>query len=438
MEFSPRRLAEVVLAWPVPRRYVVLASGGGDSTVLLHAMAALRDEFPAPVVALHFDHGLAEDSPLWRAAVEAQAEALGIEFYLEKLNLDVRGGAIETRARAARYGRLREWMQADDCCLTAHHGDDQAETFLLQALRGAGPAGLAAMPALARFGRGWLGRPLLGFTRAELRVWVEARELDWIEDPANATFSVPRNRLRHRVWPEVVAAWPAAARTLGRSAALAAEAAALIEEVAAEDLARQGGEATDRLPVAALLALSEPRRRALLRHWLSRRGFEVPDAAKLRELEHEFILRDPGARAVLRFGQAEVRRFRGHLFVLRPLPQPTAGFVRIVPGDYLDLGRLGRVGVMTDAAGPLAEGVAERELALGFRAGGETLHPAGSAHHRALKKLLQEGDILPWMRFRLPLLYVDGVLAAVGGVTMAAEFAGRGWRFDWRDAPPIR
>ncbi|MGH8274924.1 MAG: tRNA lysidine(34) synthetase TilS [Gammaproteobacteria bacterium] len=438
MEFSPVQLEHCLSAWPAPRRYVVLASGGGDSTVLLHAMAEIAGRLPAPVVVLHFDHGLAENSGAWEKAVREQVAALGIECFTEALHLDADGGAVETRARTARYARLRTWMSPEDCCLTAHHADDQAETFLLQALRGTGPAGLAAMPVLARFGPGWLGRPLLDFTRSELRAWAESRGLAWIEDPGNASLSAPRNRLRHRVWPEIAAAWPAVARTLGRSAALAAEAAALIEEVATEDLDRLGGKDTDHLPVVALVELSVPRRRALLRHWLRRRGFQVPEAAKLLEAEREFILRDPGARATLRVGEDEIRRFRGQLYALQPLPTPPTEAIALVPGEYVNLGRLGQAGLIADPAGPLASIAGTGELRLRFRIGGETIRPAGSAHHRALKKLLQERSILPWMRFRMPLLYVNGALAAVAGVTHAEEFAGKGWRFDWHGAPVIQ
>ena len=279
MDFYPRILAERLRAWPVPTRYVVLASGGCDSTVLLHAMAELAADLPAPIVVLHFDHGLCAASSKWACKVKRMAADLGLTCFVEHLEL-APGGAAETRAREVRYARLAAWMSPADCCLSAHHGDDQAETFLLQALRGSGPAGLAGMPALAQFGGGWLARPLLGFTRAELANWAEARELVWIEDPANRDLNVPRNRLRHDVWPRIVEHWPAAARTLARSAQLAAQGAALAAEIAAEDLARLDAGEADRLPIDALLAMSLPRRRALLRHWLGNgRGFALPTAA---------------------------------------------------------------------------------------------------------------------------------------------------------------
>lgn len=421
----------------MPRRYVVLASGGRDSTVLLHAMAELSPELSAPVVVLHFDHGLAATSVEWARGVGCSAEELGLAYFVERLELPP-GGAAETRAREARYERLAAWMEAEDCCLSAHHGDDQAETFLLQALRGAGPAGLAGMPAHASFGRGWLARPLLEFTRDDLAAWARARGLSWIEDPANRDLEVPRNHLRHEVWPRITAHWPAAARTLARSARLAAQNAALVEEIAAEDLARLGAASADRLPIGALAELGPARRRALLRHWLAGRGFAPPTEAGLARLERGFIMRDPGARAVFSWPGAEGRRFRDMLHVFAPLPEAPAEPIPLSPGTCVELGALGRVGLVADRGGGLGPAAARDTLSLRFRGGGERLRPPGSVHRRTLKNLLQESSVLPWMRFRLPLLYVNGVLAAVGGVTIAAEFAGEGWTFAWEQAPPIQ
>lgn len=437
MEFSSDALLECLRTWPAPARYVVLASGGRDSTVLLHALARIREHLPAPLAVLHFDHGLAPESSAWAQRVRAAAAALGIPFFAEKLGL-APGGAVEMRARTARYGRLGIWMQAGDCCLSAHHADDQAETFLLQALRGAGPAGLAGMPVLTRFGRGWLGRPLMRWTREELGAWAVTQELTWVEDPGNRDMASPRNWLRHEIWPRLRARWPAAARTLARSAELAAEADALAAEVAAMDLGRALAPDGVRLSVAQLMALSAARRHNALRHWLRRRGMPLPPARKLAELEATMIMADPGSRAVLRWAGAEARRYRGILHVMPPWPSPPSGRFPLAPGGSVALGRLGKIRLVADPQGPLAESIATLPLAIGFREGGERLRPADVRHHRPLKKLLQEMEVLPWMRPRLPLLYAGGDLAAVADLVVAAPFAGRGWRLVWDDAPPVK
>lgn len=436
-EFGTAALARRLAGWPLPARYVVLVSGGRDSTVLLHALADIRECLGASLVVLHFDHGIASDSAQWSARVEAEARSLGIPVFLERLNVAA-GGALETRARTARYGRLVEWMNEGDCCLAAHHADDQAETFLLQALRGAGPAGLAAMPALCRFGAGWLGRPLLDWTRAELGAWGHSRKVTWVDDPGNLDAASPRNRLREELWPVFVTHWPSAARTLSRSAALAAEAARLLETLACQDLEPLGGKATDRLPIDALAAFDPERRRNLLRHWLRWRRLPVPDFAKLHELDRRFVQRDPGARASLVWPGAVARRYRGMLHVGIPADGMPAGPIAMRIGEWVDLGAFGRVAVTADPAGNLGPSILDKRLAVCFRCGGERIRPAGSPYHRTVKKLLQENGILPWMRGCFPLLYAGDELAAVAEIAVAEEYAGSGWRLEWRNSPALR
>ncbi len=437
MEFSAHTLAIRLQQWPVPNRYVALVSGGCDSMVLLHALAAVRDRLPAPLVVLHFEHGLAAASGDWAHFVEAQARVLGLPFFCEALGLEA-GAAAETRAREARYARLTRWMQPGDCCLSAHHADDQAETFLLQALRGSGVAGLAAMPVRIGFGPGWLARPLLGWTRDELWAWATGHSLDWIEDPANQDQAVPRNWLRAHIWPALAEHWPSAARTLGRAAYLAGDAAAVLSELAAEDLQRLQADNVGSLAVGPLRTLSAPRRRNVVRYWLCELGLPVPTAQKLLELDAGFVVKDPGGGAIMAWPGARVRRYRGRLFACSPRsPVPDAEW-RLMPEETLDLGDLGRITLRRDDRGMLTESLTSHELTIRFRAGGERVCLPGRAHHRKLKHLLQEQAVLPWMRDRLPLLYAEDELVAVPGVVEASGgFIGTGWRLDWSGAPPL-
>ena len=359
-------------------------------------------------------------------------------FFSEKLGLEPGPGA-ETRAREARYGRLRKWMQIDDCCLSAHHADDQLETFLLHALRGSGTAGLAGIRSLTRFGPGWLGRPLLEWSREELNAWAGRHKLEWIEDPANRDLSVPRNWLRAQIGPSLSTRWPHASHTIARSARLAGEADTVLAEVAREDLARLELGHPACLSAGALLGLSEPRRRNVLRHWFRQLQLPLPSARKLLELDRRFIEDNPGGLAELRWHGACVRRYRDCLFAHPPWPMPVPGKVLELERERpLDLGYLGRLQLVRDPAGPLSDNVVSAPLTVRFRRGGERLRPAGSSHHRTLKNLLQEQAVLPWMRARVPLLYAGDQLAAVAGVIpAAAEFSGRGWRLTWTGGPPI-
>lgn len=435
--FSPQLLASHLSEWPRCSRYVVLASGGCDSTALIHALWEVQAALTAHLVVLHFDHGIAEDSSSWCEHVRSLAQALGLRFYSEQLRV-LPGGALETRARKARYERLAEWMRPGDCCLLAHHADDQAETFVLQALRGTGPAGLAAMPSLRRFGSGWLGRPLLAWTRAEIVRWANVRNLTWIEDPGNRNSASPRNRLRHELWPLLLTLWPDASRRLSRSASLAAEAANFMSRVAEDDLQRLGDVRLDRLSLQALDAFGIERRRNLIRYWLRSRDLPVPSATKLKELERTLLDRDPGPRAVLVWPGAEARRYQGQLHIDPPLAPLQFRSAPIQVGDWLDLGVLGRIGVQKDSRGQLSRSITERGLELRFRRGGESMRLAGQTHHRLVKKLLQEAAILPWMRSHLPLLFVDGRVAEIPGIGVAAEYAGSGLSLVWKDAPKFR
>jgi len=166
-----------------PSRYVIAFSGGLDSSVLAHALVAAN----IPVLAVHIDHGLQKESDDWNRHCEAFAGSLGIAYRCHKVTVQLESGkGPEGSARDARYSALHDLLEPSDWLLSAHHREDQAETLLLNLVRGSGPAGIAGIGAVRRFGPGWLVRPLLQFERADLRAYAETHEIQWIEDPTNA------------------------------------------------------------------------------------------------------------------------------------------------------------------------------------------------------------------------------------------------------------
>jgi tRNA(Ile)-lysidine synthase len=349
------------------------------------------------------------------------------------------GESLEAAAREARYGVFQDLLGTDDLLLLAHHRDDQAETFLLQALRGAGPRGLAAMPEAAVLDEFQVVRPLLEYSRVELETWAKEQKLTWVEDPSNADTGFDRNFLRHAVLPAIKGRWPAAAETLARSARLSAEADSLLKELAQEDATRYRVGVT--LPLKALLELGGPRARNLLRHWLQQRGLPPPPAHKLEE-----ILRQAEARAdrnpCIDWEGAEVRRYRERLYALSPLPTAPLEF-RLKAGESQTLGEglgvlslvpVGGEGVKAALCGPAG-------FAVTFRQGGESCRPQGRGHERPLKKWLQELHVVPWLRDRLPLLQGEAGLLAVAGLFVCAPYAAEpgepGLRIEWREHPPL-
>ena len=318
---------------------MVALSGGADSVALLAAAAELA---AAPIAmlgprlslrAIYVDHGLTAAAPLAAAAAAAAAR---LAVPLTTLSIEVptgRGESVEAAARTARYAALAAALAPGECLLTAHHREDQAETLLLQLMRGAGLPGLAAMPAVARLGPGWLLRPLLDVPRAALRAYAEARGLPWHEDPMNADPRYDRAYLRTTLWPLLEARWPAAATTLARSAGHLAAAQRLLDEVSADYV--KSLERGPALSVAGLKPLSPDRRAEVLRYWLRSRRLPVPPARRLALLADEVLAarRDgaPKLRLAGRRAQALRRpavRVRAAAGARRPARHAAAGAAR--------------------------------------------------------------------------------------------------------------
>lgn len=442
-------------ARPGVRCFVIGYSGGMDSHVLLHRLANPHDRRRA-LTALYVDHGLQAASVAWGEHCASVCRALNAPFRVVKINArPASGESPEAAARRARYTALAAELGSDSALLTAHHRDDQAETLLLQLLRGAGPHGLAAMPAAARLGQGWLLRPLLNVDRAELLAYAGAHGLQWIEDASNTDTGFDRNYLRHRVLPLLRERWPAANRTLARSAQLCAETAGWLDEQAAADLASATPERPDGLSIPALRALSERRQRHLLRYWLRQLRLPIPDARQLRQLLHDALTAAADRNPCVRWPGAEVRRYREALYATSPLQLHDIRQSFIWRADAegwppLDLPGVGQLRMQeTVGAGLRSEALARGLLIVQFRQGGERFRPAGRSHSQELKKLLQQAGIPPWERERLPLVY--GVIAkdsghaalakeettthqllAVAGLGIAADFAAEPGETGWQ------
>jgi len=416
-----RALTAIDREWPAAE-FCVAFSGGLDSTVLLHAMAELAAVRALPLRAVHVDHGLQPESRDWADSCQATGGSAGVPVEVLALRCKPPAGeSVEAAARDARYAALARQLRPGEWLLTAHHRDDQLETVLIQLLRGAGVPGLAAMPARTGFGAGFHARPLLGIDREDLADYARRRGLAWIEDPMNDESRFDRAWLRSRILPALRQRWPAAGATVARSAAHLAQASRLLAEMAAADAA--GIVDDGRLAIDGLARLSPDRQVNLLRWWLRSSGLRPPPAGRLATALHAFLEARRDGAPCLRWGDGELRRYRGRLYALPPLvhhpvPAPAASAEAL-----LDLGPgLGRFGLVAGEEGGLCARRAA-SAAFRFRAGGESLRPHPDRPRKRLKDLCQESGIVPWMRDRLPLVYVEDRLAAVGDLWVDAEFA---------------
>jgi tRNA(Ile)-lysidine synthase len=440
----PDPVSTVVLdalrSWPAPAALRVAFSGGLDSTVLLDVLERLLPGLGAPLTALHVNHGLHPASDEWARHCLAQCRQRRIPCTTLRLDgRPPRGGSTEAWARVRRYRVLSDALAPGDLLLTAHHRDDQAETLLLQLCRGAGPAGLAAMPAWRRLGAGAHGRPLLACGREALAEYAQTHGLRWIEDPSNDDAGYDRNFVRHSILPVLRRRWPAAGETLARAAALQAESRAVLEDIAAVDLAVCRGAAPGRLRLGRLQAWPWPRQANVLRHWFASLGLPPPARAHLLALRAQLGSLRPDTGLRVTWPGGELRVFGGELWA-GPTPPARDGRTRIPwePDGPCELahGRLSATPVT--GAGLRADAVRGRRVEVRFRAGGETLRPAGDGHRRELRKLLQQARVPPWLRDRLPLVYVGADLAAVADQWIADGYAARdgeaGWVLHWQDA----
>jgi tRNA(Ile)-lysidine synthase len=443
--FSPSALLACVESL-VPRTSAELCvaySGGLDSTVLLHALArAIADRANYRMRAAHVDHQLHPDSASWREQCGRVAQSLQIE--LVPLVVTVASDpelSPEAAAREARYAALRQILKPNEVLLTAHHADDQLETILLALMRGAGLRGLSAVPSVQIFGGGWLARPLLEFSRAELEEWARAERLEWQEDPSNQNTSFDRNLLRHRVLPALRERWPAAAHSATRSTAHLREAGRLLDVLAAADL--QTIAIGSCLSMTQLASLAPARRRNVLRHWIRQQGVRVPSTRKLATIERDLLIAREDRLPCVDWDDVQVRRHRGLLYCMRQRPpfEPADALTWNV-SQVLELpAQLGRLRVERNALGGVAASRLPAAVQVHFRQGGEELQPAGDVHHRKLKKLLQDACVLPWWRDRVPLIYAAERLVAVGDLWIAEEFAARGGedslRIVWEERPQL-
>jgi tRNA(Ile)-lysidine synthase len=423
---------------------LVAVSGGGDSAGLLAAVAHLG-ESPfrgLPVRAVHVDHGLQVAALGFREVCIEQCGHLKIPLTILSAAVDLADGvSIEAAARAARYREIAAHLRPGECLLTAHHSQDQAETLLLQLLRGAGLKGLSAMPFCKPLGSGWHLRPLLEVAHGDLLEFAAGAGMAVMFDPMNVDTRFDRAYLRTQIWPLITKRWPGAESAVSRAARHLADAQDQLEQAAARALQRlRDGDA---LSVTGLRALAEPEQHSLLRYWILCQGVVPPSTARLTEALRQIVEADADHLPAIAWGSHALRRYRQRLFLTsaEPLALGQPREWRINPGARVHLGP----GLGTLRWSPRAGGLdidrLPATLSVRQRRGGEALRPHARARTHTLQHLCQSLGVLPWMRDALPLLYAGDVLIAVGDLWHDARWcvaAGSpGYGCDWDDGPII-
>ncbi len=421
-------------------------SGGADSACLLAAIAQLGTPCPIRglnVRAVHIDHGLQPAAAALRdgrrGALPADAHPARRHFRRGRARAAVRRSR-RRRARRA-IARSRSRSRPGECLLTAHHAQDQAETLLLQLLRGAGLKGLSSMPLCRPLGPGWHLRPLLNVAQRDVRTFGRAQGIAAVEDPMNRDLRFDRAYLRAQVWPLLEKRWPGAGTALSRTAHHVAEAQELLDASAAPTVQRlRDGDA---LAVSGLRALTNLERINAVRHWLFAAEVTPPPAARLTEALRQVFAADADHLPAIVWGEHALRRYQDRLF-LTPAQLPAVGEPlewKIAPGSILNLGPgLGRLRWISQIGG-LDAGRLPPALSVRQRRGGEVLKPSRRAKTQTVQHLCQSHGVLPWMRGALPMLFAGEALIAVGDLWQDARWCVApgepGVGCAWDDAPGL-
>jgi len=386
--------------------FLVAYSGGLDSHVLLHLISQLPDYH---VRAMHVHHGLQEEANYWVYHCQNICNDLDVSLEVKYLSLNIgRGESLEDVARKGRYLALKQALKADEILITAHHQNDQAETLLLQLFRGAGIQGLASMPEVNDIGLNKHARPLLSQSRAELEMYAEDFNLDFIEDPSNKDTRFDRNFLRQKLFPTLRGRWKGIDKTLSRAARIQGETKKILDELAEQDLQLCDPDRNNTLSIKVLLQLSYPRQKLLIRYWIMKSGFSHPSEKKLEHIFSDVINARKEAQPLVKWKGIELRRFKNQLYIMPTLSEhdtkQSFDWNVAAPLEIKSLGLTLKPSILK---------LDDPVVTVRFRQGGERIFIPERGVTVSLKNLFNEREVPPWLRSRTPLIYVNDVLKEI-------------------------
>lgn len=394
-------------------RLTAALSGGVDSVILLHILRRLSSRHGFHLSALHVNHGISQNATRWQSFCERLCEAWGIRLDVAMVAVETSGEGLEAAARRARYDAFAD-VRAEWLAL-AHHRDDQAETLLLNLLRGAGVAGAAAMPQVRAFqDRPDLRvlRPLLEVSREEIDACARLEGFSCMEDESNFDTRYSRNYLRHRIIPLLRERFPGCDAVLARAAIHFSESQSLLQELARNDsreVLRDG-----RIVSSQLAKMDDARARNLMRFVLRCEGIALPDSARLYEIVRQVCHAAPDSHLRFDLGEMKLHRYRGEVWLI-------PHYVAVTDMEWRGEVELKWGNAVLRFREMVGEGVSREKLAskkvrIAIRRGGERFRPESGRPRRELRKLLQEHAVPPWERDRLPLLWGGNDLVWVPGI----------------------
>ena len=413
---------------PKVERVFVAYSGGVDSHVLLH-LVGLCPSLTSKITAVYVHHGLQAEADDWAKHCEAISKYLDVPFLCLKVDAKKSvGQSQEEVARNVRYDALKGLLQAEDVLLVAQHQEDQLETVLLQLFRGAGVQGLSGMPSSIEFGLGVMCRPFLDISKQVINEYAAQYRLHWIEDPSNLSDAFDRNYLRNQILPLLKQRWPRLDKTVSRSARHCAATHKLLNEMAEVEFERIYDIADKTLNIKLLAELELAKQHLVLRRWFTVNALRMPSEKLLQRIVVEVLAARQDANPNVQGTGFSIRRYRNKLFCLRYADIDGEISSEVTWPKELGYVRLSGVGVLSlcESGEGLSKNVwMNADVLIKYRQGAEKLKLAGRTGHHSLKKLFQEQGIPPWVRNKIPLVYLNGQLAVVAGLWISADFVSK-------------
>lgn len=425
MQFSLSALLKVLSEMPQSPCYWVGLSGGLDSVVLLRSLVLVKKHFHWQLKAVYINHHWHAQADQWGIWCQRLCLQENI-FFIQQDVYPSKAGNLEANARSARYQAFAELLETKDSLLTAHHQDDQAETFLLQLFRGSGPLGLAAMPPIQSFAQGFHIRPLLFFSRADLAYFAQQQGWTWIEDPSNQDIRYARNFLRHKIIPQLETYYPGVKTALARSAQLQAETVELLDNLAFEDLKKIQGPLKNTLSIQVIKQLSLSQQHNVIRFWLRQLQFSLPSQVKLKEIIQIFSVKSD-SNPLISWDNIEIRRYQDLLYAMPKLCFPQKDQILYIQDTTpVDLVCIQKQLIWQTTDYGIDIQMLRKGFMIKFRQGGEKCKLAGNKYVKPVKQIFQEKHIPPWERQYLPFLYQNNQLVAIANIGVCQPFASYG------------
>ncbi len=422
---SKPEIKEILNKFKDSRKIIIAYSGGIDSSVLLHLIFSIKDDLKQSLEVIHINHGLHEKSDNWEIFCKAQCKKFNISFKAININeLPPKNESIESWARNKRYFLITKEMKKGDLLLTAHHMDDQVETFFLQVLRGAGPRGLSSMPVIKKITNGYHVRPFLNIRRSELEKYANTNNLSWQDDESNLDVRYDRNYLRHKVLTYLEMAWPSYRQSISRAISHQKESMDLLNDIASEDMSKVLHKNFVNLDIKLLKELNLPRQKNLIFYWLDNLNLEKPGSRHMDQIIKTLINTSSDKSPCVNWKNTEVRKYRDYLYASNTIKQHNIN-EEIHWNTNLPIEIQGEklIAKETLGKGILRSCIDGAKISIRYRNGGEKIYSNSLNNSKTVKQLFQEHGVLPWFRDRVPLIYVNEELAVIPGFCVGKKFS---------------